>query len=537
MTAIPTGSGLDAPHGTSGLHHITLITRKVQANVDFYVGFLGLRLVKRTAGFEDAAQLHLLYGDRIGTPGSLVTFLVWEDGGPGRVGEGQPSEIAFAIAPGSIGFWLQRALRYLVPVSGPAPEFGEPVLRLKDPDGVIVKLVGTTDIAGVEPAYAAGIPPEDAIRALRGATILTSRPVETAAFLERHTDFRSAERTETIERLRSDAGDVIDVRDATGFWTSAPGTGTIDHIAVRAPDRAAVKALRDRLGAEDAGPTPAHDRTYFFSLYVREPGGSLIEVATDGPGMGIDEDETTLGTRLFVPGQSEDGPDEDMTVLLPQFGLPGEERFAARELPFIHRLHQPAEPDGTTLFLLHGSGANELSLLPLARKAAPNALLVALRGRSLEEGAPRFYRRLGATTFDQADIANEAEALAAFVEGAASGYGIDLGRAAFLGYSNGANLIAATLFLQPGLIRRAVLLRSMMPLETIPPANLSGTEVLIVSGADDSFDAYRPAQVAALADAGAETTVVMLSAGHEISPEDAGTIAGWLRALPAQQPL
>ena len=91
---------------TSGIHHITLITRKVQPNVDFYTGFLGLRLVKRTAGFEDAAQLHLIYGDEAGSPGSLVTFLVWEDGAPGRVGHGQPSEIAFAIAPDSLGFWL-----------------------------------------------------------------------------------------------------------------------------------------------------------------------------------------------------------------------------------------------------------------------------------------------------------------------------------------------------------------------------------------------------------------------------------------------
>src|SRR5262245_13060271 len=97
---------------TSGLHHITLITRKVQANVDFYVDFLGLRLVKRTAGFEDAQQLHLFYGDAAASPGSLVTFLVWEDGSPGRVGEGAPSEISFAIQPDAIGFWLTRALRY-----------------------------------------------------------------------------------------------------------------------------------------------------------------------------------------------------------------------------------------------------------------------------------------------------------------------------------------------------------------------------------------------------------------------------------------
>ncbi len=142
-----------------GLHHLTLITRKVQANVDFYAGFLGLRLVKRSAGFEDSAQLHLFYGDRLGSPGSLVSFLVWEDGAPGRVGEGQAGEIAFAIRPEAIGHWLTRALRFHVQATGPTQEFGEPVLRLKDPDGVIVKLVGTQALSATAPYAVADIAP------------------------------------------------------------------------------------------------------------------------------------------------------------------------------------------------------------------------------------------------------------------------------------------------------------------------------------------------------------------------------------------
>lgn len=111
---------------TSGIHHITLIARKVQANVDFYVGFLGLHLVKRTGGYEDPNQLHLFYGDAAGSPGSLVSFLVWEDGSPGRVGYGQPSEIAFAIPPESIGYWMTRALKFNIQATGPSQEFGEP---------------------------------------------------------------------------------------------------------------------------------------------------------------------------------------------------------------------------------------------------------------------------------------------------------------------------------------------------------------------------------------------------------------------------
>jgi|SRR5690625_4765610 len=125
-----------------GIHHVTAITGNVQLNVDFYVGFLGLRLVKRTGGFEDAEQLHLFYGDRLGSPGSVVTFLVWPDGARGRVGLGQVSEIAFAVPPASIGTWLQRAIEGRVPATGPATELGQTVLRLRDPDGIIIKLVG-----------------------------------------------------------------------------------------------------------------------------------------------------------------------------------------------------------------------------------------------------------------------------------------------------------------------------------------------------------------------------------------------------------
>ena len=157
----------------AGIHHITLITRKVQANVDFYAGFLGLRLVKRTGGFEDVTQLHLLYGDAVGSPGSLVTFLVWEDGSPGRAGVGQVGEISLAIAPMSIGFWLTRALSAGLKPEGPSEEFGEPVLRLKDPDGVIVKLVGTNVLQTTAPWTSDSIPQEHAISRIRGATRTT----------------------------------------------------------------------------------------------------------------------------------------------------------------------------------------------------------------------------------------------------------------------------------------------------------------------------------------------------------------------------
>lgn len=504
---------------TSGIHHITAITRKIQANVDFYAGFLGLRLVKRTAGYEDADQLHLFYGDAAGSPGSLVTFLAWQDGSAGRVGHGQPSEIAFAISPEAIGFWLTRALTRNIAMSGPAQEFGEPVLRLKDPDGIIVKLVGQAGVEGVAPHGTRDIAVEDAIRRIRGATILSERPAETAAFLAGHFGLRAGAEAKGVLRLAGEAGDVLDIRDAGGFWASAPGTGTIDHIALRAPDRDAVKALAARLAAEDAGDTNMHDRTYFHSLYVREPGGSLVEYATDGPGMTVDEPLESLGAQLFVPGHFHTNMD-DVRARLPQFSLPGEERMRERDLPFIHRVHRPDAPDGSAVVLLHGTGGNETSLLPFGARLAPDAVLVSLRGRSTEEGYPRFFRRLTATTFDQQDIAREAEAFAAFMEEANAAYGLDPDRTLFVGYSNGANMIGAFMLLHPGLVRNAVLLRGMNVLEAPPQADLAGVNVLMATGRADPYGRFAPDLETLLKDAGATVENRLVDAGHDIGEAD-----------------
>ncbi|WP_411035706.1 VOC family protein [Shinella sp. BYT-45] len=503
----------------SGIHHITAITRKIQANVDFYAGFLGLRLVKRTAGYEDADQLHLFYGDAAASPGSLITFLAWEDGSPGRVGLGQPSEIALAVRPEAIGFWLTRALTHNVAMSGPAQEFGEPVLRLRDPDGIIVKLVGEAGVEGPAPHATERIAAADAIQRIRGATVLSERPAETAAFIAGHFGFRKAGEANGIVRLAGEAGDVLDIRDAGGFWTSAPGTGTIDHIALRAPDRPAVEAMAGRLAAEDAGATNMHDRTYFYSLYVREPGGALLEYATEGPGMTVDEPLDALGRTLFVPKHFHADPD-DVRARLPQFSLPGEERMRERELPFIHRVHRPANPDGTAVVLLHGTGGNETSLLPFGARLAPDAVLLSPRGRSVDEGYPRFFRRLSAVTFDQKDIVGEAEAFAAFMDGANAAYGLDPEKTLFVGYSNGANMIGAVMLLHPGLIRNAVLLRGMNVLENVPQADLSGANVLMVTGRSDPYGRYAEDLDAHLRAAGATVENKLLAAGHDIGPAD-----------------
>jgi len=499
----------------SGIHHFTGITGDVQANIDFYVGFLGLRLVKQTGGFADAEQLHLIYGDRLGSPGTLLTFLVWEAAGRGGTGSGQVSEVALAIPPRSLGDWLTRALAASIPLQGPSREFGEPTLRLKDPDGLIVKLVG---VEMPTPAPLPGAPTR-----LRGVTLLTDKGADTASFVTRF-GYRAGERTGSIQRLVSDT-DIVDVREVSGFVRSVPGAGVPDHVAFRAADATAIRAMR--ISLKEHGPTEVHDRKYFLSLYVRDPAGILIEYATDDPGMTVDEAPEELGRSLFLPPH-EAGRAEELRAMLPQFALPGEERFPVRDLPFIHRFNRPADPDGTTLVLLHGSGGNEADLMPIARRIAPRATLLGVRGRATEEGSNRWFRRLDATTFDQADIRSEAEAFSAFVEGAVTGYGIDANRLVFLGYSNGANLLAATVQLHPGVIRRAVLLRGIQALEDPPDADLSGTSVLVLSGLDDPYAGGAAELANALTARGASVEVRELPAAHEPVAADVTKTSRWL---------
>lgn len=504
------------PGMNTGLHHVTGITADVQANVDFYVGFLGLALVKRTGGFADAEQLHLVYGDGVGAPGSLLTFLVWEAAGRGRTGIGQVSEVALSVAPASLAEWLPKALAANVPFDGPAREFGEPVLRLKDPDGMIVKLVGVD--------MPASAPLADAPTRLRGVTVLTDTAAGTAGFLARF-GYRPARRDGQTLRMVSGT-DVVDVREAAGFVPSVPGAGVPDHVAFRAPDADAVRAMR--LSLMDHGPTEVHDRKYFLSLYVRDPAGILMEYATDGPGMTVDEAPDALGRTLFLPPRDADRAD-DLRAMLPQFALPGEERFPARKLSFVHRFNRPEHPDGTTLVLLHGAGGDEADLMPIARRIAPQAALLGVRGRATDEGANRWFRRIDATSVDQADLRREAEAFAAFAEDAVTSYGLDANRLAFLGYSNGAALLAAVIQLHPGVVRRAILLRGFQAMETLPAADLSATRVLLLDGRDDLVVRNASTPAGGLRDGGALVEARTLPVGHDPSGADVTEAARWLR--------
>lgn len=519
------------PPTPPGLHHITGITGDPQANVDFYVGVLGLRLVKRTVNHSDPSTLHLFYGDAEGRPGTLLTFFAWPHAASGRRGHGAAAEVGLVVPRASIGAWTQHLLSKGVPFKGPTQVGESSRLALHDPDGLPLVLVGVSGAPAGRPWAGSSLPAEIQVRGLHHVTLWTERPVETGRVLSAHLGFRFeggegttyTYRTPTHEPM-AELGHTVYVRDVSGFWSSADGAGAVHHVAFRAADRP-LEPLLAAVRVDGLEVSETREHGYFRSLYLREPGGALLEVATDAPGMTLDEDAARLGERLVLPPALE--PQRPgLEVTLPPIVLPGGERRVARDLGWVHRF---VEGTGDlTLLLLHGTGGDETQLLALGRAALPTANLLGVRGRSLEEGSPRFFRRYTPTRYDQAHLKAEADALAQFVQDAADLYDLDPARVVALGYSNGANIALASLVRHPGTYAGAALLRPVMALENPPLTNLNGRAVLVLHGAQDSFLPLAEPVVPYLEAQGAAVQEVRLDAGHALTPEDTRLTKAWL---------
>lgn len=307
------------------IHHITAIAGDPQRNLDFYTDVLGLRLVKLTVNFDDPAAYHLYFGDETGRPGSILTFFPWPDGYRGRQGTGQVGTVSLAIPSGSLGFWVERLLRHGIRYEGPSRRFDEQVLAFSDPDGLLLELVATPRVAAVEGWAGGPVPQEHAVRGLHGGTIWEDGDRGTAEFLTRFMGLRQV--AEEGNRLRFESGpdgvgSVVDLRRVPGFWAGDGGVGTVHHIAFRTPSDE--RQLEQRARIEQAGfaITPVVDRQYFHSVYFREPGGVLFEIATDPPGFTLDEAAAELGHGLKLPPKFE-AMRQRIEQTLPALRLPG----------------------------------------------------------------------------------------------------------------------------------------------------------------------------------------------------------------------
>jgi glyoxalase family protein len=287
-----------------GLHHVTAIAGKPIQNLEFYTRTLGLRFVKKTVNFDDPGTYHFYYGDEAGSPGTILTFFPWEHASPGRNGLGLAQTTAFRVPPASIGYWTHRLIEKGVKHEALTKRFGEPVLSFSDPDGMSLALVGATGAQG-ETAWSSGsIPAEHAIRGFHGVTLMLDAAAPTGAILTDVLGFTEAGREGPHVRYRANdgIGGVVDIREARGFLAGRMGRGSVHHVAFRAADDAEqAEMARKLMKNHSVHPTGQKDRQYFRSVYFREPGGVLFEIATDQPGFTIDEPLANLGMALKLP--------------------------------------------------------------------------------------------------------------------------------------------------------------------------------------------------------------------------------------------
>jgi glyoxalase family protein len=286
----------------NGLHHITAISGKAQENVDFYAGVMGLRLVKKSVNQDDPGTYHLFYADAEGHPGTDLTFFPWDQMAPPVQGHGLAVEVALEVPEGSLAFWGQRLEKYGVTFSPIEHRFGKQVLPLVDPHGMRVALVADENRRQFEPWTGSPVPVERQVRGLYGARLWERDAAATASFIEQTLGFEKLAEDNGWTRygFRNAAG-VVDLRETPSERRGRWGIGAVHHLAWRADDDRHQLAVRQQVEERGVHATPVIDRFWFKSVYFKEPGGVLFEVATDGPGFAVDEDPAHLGEALLLP--------------------------------------------------------------------------------------------------------------------------------------------------------------------------------------------------------------------------------------------
>lgn len=315
---------MNAPENSTapilGLHHVTAIASDPQRNLDFYTAVLGLRLVKLTVNFDDPGTYHFYFGDGEGHPGTILTFFPWPDAKRGAAGNGQTNEIAFAVPPGSREFWRARLEAHGVKSEPLTEHFGDVGLRFEDPDGMSAALIEDADAPEAHTWARGGVPVEAALRGLRSVTLSLENYAHTAQLLTEQLGFRLEKSEGARTRFAigaGGAGRTLDILCRPAGPQARSGAGIVHHIAWRVSDDAAQEARRRQLTAARYNVSPVMDREYFHSIYFREPGGVLFEIATDPPGFTVDEALETLGTHLKLPAQYEPARKEIEQIVLP----------------------------------------------------------------------------------------------------------------------------------------------------------------------------------------------------------------------------
>lgn len=303
----------------SGIHHVTAIASDPQQNVNFYAGVLGLRLVKKTVNFDDPGTYHFYYGDEHGAPGTILTFFPWRGVQRGRQGTGQATTTSFSVPEESFGYWVERLTKHGVEYDKPARRFDEQVLGFRDPDGLALELVAH---AGEKrDGWEQGsVPAEHAIRGFHTVTLCVDSLEGTVKLLAETMGLRKIREEGNLFRYEAGdggAGAQVDVQHTPGFWKGVVAGGTVHHVAWRTESDETQLAWQSKITEAGLSVTPVLDREYFHSIYFREPGGILFEIATDPPGFAVDEPVESLGSSLKLPPWLEASRQKIEGVLVP----------------------------------------------------------------------------------------------------------------------------------------------------------------------------------------------------------------------------
>jgi glyoxalase family protein len=287
-----------------GLHHVTAIASDPQQNVDFYRNVLGQRLVKRTVNFDAPDTYHFYFADEIGNPGSVLTFFAWPDMRRGVRGNGETNTVAYNVPMGSFDFWQDHLRRQSISHHPIEKRFGENVLAFEDPDGMRVELVETENLPKINFWEEGPIPREYALHGFHSVTLWLEEVQSTADLLTDQMSFRALAQEENRHRFVGDSnapGHFVDLVEGPEKMRARFGVGSIHHIAFRAPNDEQQTQYQSLIRHAGFNVTEVLDRSYFHSIYFREHGGVLFEVATDTPGFDIDEPVSALGETLKLP--------------------------------------------------------------------------------------------------------------------------------------------------------------------------------------------------------------------------------------------
>ncbi|MDF2187337.1 VOC family protein [Paraflavitalea sp. CAU 1676] len=291
----------------TGIHHVTAIAGDAQKNLEFYAGILGTRMVKKTVNFDAPEVYHFYYGDQLGSPGSIMTFFPYNGLVRGRQGKGMLNTTTFSVPLESLDYWLARLRKFGIAYKEPEERFaGEVVVYFEDADGLGLELVFNDK--DKRPGYSNGIiPAEKAIKGFYNVEIWEEGYERTAGLLTEQLDHvLIAEKGNRFRFAAQDTpGNYVDIICSPDSLCGLGGSGTVHHIAFSTPGQAEQLELRSKIVQRTLNPTPVLDRNYFTSIYFREPGGVLFEVATAGPGFTVDESADHLGEALKLPPQFE----------------------------------------------------------------------------------------------------------------------------------------------------------------------------------------------------------------------------------------